>query len=86
MSIATVFVQECPTCGRRLHIRVEYLGKKVVCQHCRGRFTAYDPAGNRVEAGSSGESLLRRADELLESASDYVSRCRTSPLTEQPGT
>ncbi len=32
MSNPTYFVQECPTCGRRLQIRVEYLGKRVVCQ------------------------------------------------------
>ena len=29
MSKATYFVQECPTCGRDLEIRVEYLGKRV---------------------------------------------------------
>ncbi|OHB86414.1 MAG: hypothetical protein A2V98_08465 [Planctomycetes bacterium RBG_16_64_12] len=60
------FVQECPTCGRRLQIRVEYLGKSVVCQHCRGRFVACDPASNRYAACRS--ALMRRADELLEDA------------------
>jgi len=64
MSNATYFVQECPTCGRRLQIRVEYLGKKVVCQHCRGYLVACDPASNRY--GSYGSALIRRADELLE--------------------
>lgn len=77
MSNPTFFVQECPTCGRRLHIRVEYLGKKVVCQHCRGRFTACDPVSNRYGTVSSENALMRRADELLESASDYVLRSRT---------
>ncbi len=86
MSSAIVFVQECPTCGRGLQVRVEYLGKKVVCQHCRGQFTACDPASHRYEATPPGEALLRRADRLLESASDYVLRCRsTPPLTKQPG-
>lgn len=62
---ATFYVQECPTCGRRLHIRVEYLGKKVMCEHCRGSFVARDPANASGDCGSS--NLLRRADELLES-------------------
>ena len=44
MSNATYFVQECPTCGRRLQIRVEYLGRRVVCQHCQGALIAADPA------------------------------------------
>ena len=66
MSNSTYFVQECPTCGRRLQIRVEYLGKGVVCQHCRGRFVACDPAGSPSPPGDS--ALMRRADELLEHA------------------
>jgi len=66
MSNSTYFVQECPTCGRRLQVRVEYLGKQLVCQHCQGRFTAADPSGTPVEAGPSANALLRRADELLD--------------------
>ena len=67
MPSATYFVQGCPTCGRRLQIRVEYLGKKVVCQHCQGNFVAIDPASSRVELVDHGSALLRRANELLES-------------------
>jgi DNA-directed RNA polymerase subunit RPC12/RpoP len=63
MSNVTYFVQECPTCGRRLQIRVEYLGKAVVCEHCRGRLIARDPASNRY--GSYNSVLMDRADELL---------------------
>jgi hypothetical protein len=66
MSNATYFVQECPTCGRCLQIRVEYLGRQVVCQHCQGRLTAADSSNMRCDCGSSNV-LLRRADELLES-------------------
>jgi hypothetical protein len=62
------FVQGCPTCGRRLQIRVEYLGKNVACQHCQGRFTAMDPANVRGEYVDRGSALIRRADELLNSA------------------
>ena len=67
MSNPTYFVQECPTCGRRLQIRVEYLGRSVVCQHCQGRLTAADPANFRYDCAESNDALLRRADELLES-------------------
>jgi len=69
MSNPTYFVQECPTCGRRLQIRVEYLGKSVVCRHCQGRLTALDPANHRDDASESSSALLRRADELLASVS-----------------
>lgn len=63
MSRSTYFVQECPTCGRSLQVRVEYLGRHVVCQHCHGRFEASD-SGIALKGSSS--DLLRRADELLE--------------------
>jgi RNase P subunit RPR2 len=69
MSNVTYFVQECPTCGRRMQIRVEYLGRSVVCQHCQGHLIAADPANVRCDCGSSTSALLRRADELLESIS-----------------
>jgi hypothetical protein len=68
MSESTYFVQECPTCGRSLHIRVEYLGKRVVCQHCRGGFVAFDSAGARASLTDSSLALLQRAEELLEMA------------------
>lgn len=61
------FVQECPTCGRSLHIRVEYLGKRVVCQHCRGHLVACDGEGGLPSISDSG-LLMRRADELLDMA------------------
>lgn len=67
MSRSTYFVQECPTCGRGLQVRVEYLGRQVVCQHCHGRFEATDPTNSAPSASNSGIDLLRRADELLES-------------------
>jgi hypothetical protein len=66
MSSPTYFVQECPTCGRRLQIRVEYLGRKVVCQHCQGHLIAADSTTLRCDGLQSNAGLLRRADELLE--------------------
>jgi hypothetical protein len=75
MSNATYFVQGCPTCGRRLQIRVEYLGRKLVCQHCQGRFVAMDPASTRVDCGNA---LLRRADELLDTVAQRSDHLRRS--------
>mgnify|MGYP001023988025 CR=1 FL=1 len=66
MSNPTYFLQGCPTCGRRLQIRVEYLGRRVVCDHCRGRFVARDPANSPTELHEAHD-LLHRANALLES-------------------
>ncbi|MHC4181241.1 MAG: hypothetical protein ACYSWU_27400 [Planctomycetota bacterium] len=70
MSNSTYFIQECPTCGRRLQIRVEHLGKRVTCQHCQGQFEALDPANVRRDSAQRNNDLLRRADELLQSAAE----------------
>jgi hypothetical protein len=66
MSNCTYFLQECPICGRRSQIRVEYLGKKLVCRHCQGQFVATDPAA-RCACGEADDAVLRRAEELLQS-------------------
>lgn len=70
MSSSTYFFQGCPTCGRRLRIRVEYLGKRVVCQHCQGSFVASDPANLRRDRAEYDSGLLRVADELLQSVAE----------------
>ena len=72
MSNATYFDQECPTCGRRLHIRVEYLGRQVVCQHCRGTLVALDVSSKRSSQVQPAYDLIRRADELLEQVGDQT--------------
>jgi hypothetical protein len=69
VSESVYFVQECPTCGRSLRIRIGYLGKHVICQHCHGRFLACDPSSPQYPPVDSGIDLLRRADELLELSS-----------------
>lgn len=66
MSSPTYFFEECPTCGRRVQVRVEYLGRQVVCRHCRGTFIARGAAG-RADSGGSVHPLLQRAEELLRS-------------------
>ena len=68
MASATYFVQDCPICGRRLQIRVAYLGRDVLCRHCQGEFEACDPESGVAPASLSGLALIRRADELLAEA------------------
>ena len=62
------YVQECPTCGRSLQIRVAYLGRRMVCQHCLGEFEATDPANKQNTPPVGHDDLLARADDLLATA------------------
>lgn len=69
MPRTTYFVQECPTCGRNLQVRVEYLGKRVVCQHCNARFEASEgPSRGQRDTDCSSSGIMQRAEELLQSA------------------
>ena len=52
MSRATFFIRECPTCGRRLQIRVEYLGRTVRCKHCEASSRPRDPSASPAPVGS----------------------------------
>jgi hypothetical protein len=72
MAEATYFVQECPTCGRNLRIRVEYLGRRVVCQHCHRALVARDPEAS----GPVGHDLIERATELIDQAEKRLPRPR----------
>jgi len=63
-SRATFFVQECPTCGRKVRVCVEYLGMNIQCRHCRGIFVARDPVAAPPSTDSK-HPLLQRVDELL---------------------
>ena len=74
MSHPVYFMQECPTCGRNLRIRVVYLGKKVVCQHCKSKFRAYDASNGDGPPDDSGIAVLDRADQLLASVDEMRSR------------
>ena len=65
MSSRTMFfVQDCPTCGRRVRVNVEYLGKAIQCRSCRAVFVACDPE-QESSCSDSSSALLRRVDELL---------------------
>ena len=68
MSSAAYFVQECPTCGRKLQVRVDYLGKEVVCRHCAAKFECFDSSSGSYPPMESSLSLLARAEELIDSA------------------
>ncbi len=61
------YYQDCPICGRTLLIRVEYLGRQLICQHCRGHFTAQDPQSVRPASEERSQNLLDRANQLLNS-------------------
>jgi DNA-directed RNA polymerase subunit RPC12/RpoP len=69
MPRSTYFVQECPTCGRNLQVRVEYLGKQIVCQHCGAKFAACEPGSEAYSHPNSSLSLLERAEHLIQTAS-----------------
>jgi lysine biosynthesis protein LysW len=69
MANSIYFIQECPTCGINLQVRIEYLGKAVVCQHCGANLEACDPSTGEYPPSESSTSLLARAEELLETAS-----------------
>lgn len=59
----TYFLSDCPTCGRKLQIRVEYLGKRVACRHCHAVFEAQDPV--MAARFPHSDSILERAEQLL---------------------
>jgi len=60
------FLGECPTCARKLEIRVELLGKRIACQHCSATHVASD-AKNRPNSDQKIDQLLARAKAYVES-------------------
>ena len=71
--VLTYYLQPCPTCGRRLQIRIEYINRKVICYHCNASFVASDP-----DIGSAPESpIVESACETpLTSKSRYTDTIR----------
>ena len=63
----TFFIQECPTCGRKLRIRLELLGRVIACPQCEAPIEACDSTVRTDRPHDSAELLLR-ADELLATA------------------
>jgi hypothetical protein len=58
------FFQDCPTCGRHVRIKAEYLGRRMSCLHCRGEFTASDRE-SRFDAVETRPGSLLQTMELL---------------------
>ncbi|QDU96432.1 hypothetical protein [Lignipirellula cremea] len=79
MSGGAIFIQRCPTCNRRLEVRVNYLGKMIACRHCRARFEARDPSTLPVDLEDLG--LLARVDQLLLST-DYQPHTGRLPVID----
>ena len=76
MPRSTYYVQECPTCGRNLQVRVEYLGRLIVCQHCSARFEACQSDDESPSQVLSGSALMQRAEELITASESQISRHR----------
>lgn len=64
MRYPTFFFKPCPTCGRRLEILIDHLGKQIECPHCTSRFVAgQTPESN--ETATAVEQALLKAEEYL---------------------
>jgi hypothetical protein len=86
--MATFFVQPCPTCGRNLEVRIQYLGRKVVCQHCRAEFLAQEGLSaapgetvpTEAPAAETRSPLMARAEQLLALFDETGVRRPTAPV------
>ncbi len=66
MANPTYVLRECPVCGRRLQIRVEYLGSQIACVHCNGKFHVPMTSDQfRPYMASPSPTLMERAEYLL---------------------
>ena len=66
MASKAYFLGECPTCSRKLEIRVELLGKRIACQHCGATHVASD-AETRPNSDQKIDQLLARAKAYVDS-------------------
>jgi PHP family Zn ribbon phosphoesterase len=63
----TYFISACPTCGRKLEIRVELLEKMVACKQCGAVHQASESTDNKERDANE-----RRIEQLLARARAYV--------------
>ncbi len=63
--MATYFSQSCPTCGRKLQVRVQFLGRQLSCRHCHGEFMAAQI--DERQPNLQSRELMNRVDRLLRS-------------------
>ena len=66
MASGTFFVKSCPTCGRKLEIRVELLGREVECVHCSANFVADTQEAKQID-DQKIEQVLAKAQEYIDS-------------------
>lgn len=66
------FIESCPTCGRRIHLRVALLGKAVECPHCHCEFECgargAEPTvveTNVLPIQAAPDPLMERAERML---------------------
>ncbi|QDV27013.1 hypothetical protein [Aureliella helgolandensis] len=64
MASGTFFVRDCPTCGRKLEVRVELLGRDVECIHCGAGFNT------RESSQTACDDL--RIEQIIARAQQYV--------------
>lgn len=75
MAQTTYFVKECPTCGRKLQVRVEYLGREMVCNHCGGDFLAGDAQDVFTPSDEEcSDAILLRIDGLIDKADNNLGK------------
>ena len=60
VKVPTYFCCECPVCGRRLRVRIGYMGKLVECPTCHRELIATG------RASFDREPAIARADRLLQ--------------------
>ena len=66
------FTQECPTCGRRLQIRVDFLGKKVICYFNAGAWEEYRPDAGMFPPQVIGKPYIGWPGEKWLDVSSYL--------------
>ncbi len=65
MTTISYFFQECPTCGRHVRVKAEYLGRRLSCLHCHGEFVAADRESRFESTSQKTPPLLARVERLL---------------------
>lgn len=66
MPSGTFFVRACPTCARKLEIRISLLGRDVECMHCGASFNT-NASSEATHNDSKIDSILARAQEYVDS-------------------
>ena len=70
------FIQNCPTCRRRLQIKLAWLGRRVRCQHCQREFTARDPNGESAALDERVDQWLQNTHQMAPDQVEFAPRPR----------